>query len=347
MKQIDQIGKVGAARLSVISNAILTILKLTTGLLSGSVGVVSEAAHSGSDLIASFIALFSVRMSNRPADEEHPYGHGKVESISGILEAMLILLAACTIIYTAVEKLLRPLVLPAVAWGMAVMGLSVAVNIGVSYVLFKVARATDSLALLADAEHLRTDVLTSLGVLVGLVLIKVTHWAALDPIIGIVVAMIIIWIGMQLIKDGLRSLMDVRLPESDLQKIYDALAEEPRILGYHKLRTRKSGSTRYIDFHIQVDDNLSLVDAHSLTEKLEDKIRNTLPNVEVVIHTEPYSDEMRHWREYHTGAPIQSPRPGRGHGWGRIRKQEHHTDTSVHPPKPASKRQNPPTKPAI
>ncbi len=341
MKQIDQTGKVGAARLSIISNTTLTILKLIVGLLSGSVGVISEAAHSSIDLIASFIALLSVRMSNQPADEEHPYGHGKAESISGILEGMLIWLAAGTIIYTAVEKLRRPLALPAVDWGMAVMGLSVVVNIGVSYVLFKVARATDSLALLADAEHLRTDVLTSLGVLVGLALIKVTHWAVLDPIIGIVVALLITWIGIQLIKDGLQSLMDVRLPEADLQKIYEALTEEPGILGYHKLRTRKSGSTRYIDFHIQVDDNLSLVDAHSLTEKLEDKIRNTLPNVEVVIHTEPYSDEMRHWSEYHSGVSLQSQKPGRGHSWSRIRNQERHSSASTHPPKPTSKRQNP------
>src|SRR5207302_325504 len=172
--------KVAAARLSIISNSLLTALKLGVGIFSGSVSVISEAAHSATDLIASVIAFLSVRVADRPADEDHPYGHGKIESISALAEALLILGAAAWIVYEAVQKLMSHEHRPRVDLGMAVMVVSVIVNSLVARHLHRVAEATDSLALAADAKHLSTDIYTSVGVLVGLATVRITGWVAAD-----------------------------------------------------------------------------------------------------------------------------------------------------------------------
>lgn len=296
--------KVAAARLSVISNTGLTLLKLAAGLATGSISVLSEAVHSGTDLIASWIAFFSVRVADRPADAEHPYGHGKVESLSGLAEALLIFAAAAVIIYESVEKLrwrgdpIKP------DLGMAVMLASVLVNTLVARYLFHVARKTDSLALEADAEHLRTDIFTSVGVLAGLALVRVTGWQVFDPLIAIGVSLLIVHAAWRLIRGALEPLLDAQLPAADLETLRRLLEDEPSVLGYHKLRTRKSGSARYVDAHVLMEDEMSLLEAHELTEKIEDRIRAALPNVEITLHTEPYRAEQRHQFEQHGG-----PRP--------------------------------------
>lgn len=293
------ISKVAAAKLSVISNTVLTITKLVVGNVTGSVSVLSEAAHSANDLVAAGIAYFSVRMSDRPADARHPYGHGKIESVSGMVEALLVFGAAGYIIYEAASKLVhraeRLLVLP----GIAVMVLSAVTNILVSQRLFRVARETDSLALRADAEHLRTDVVTSVGVVLGLGIVHVTGWYVLDPIVAIGVALIICRAAYALTRDALHGLMDTGLPDADLRTVIGVLEAEPAVLAYHKVRTRKSGSSRHIDAHVLVADDMTLSEAHELTERLEDEIRSKLPRAEVMLHTEPHDAEMEHQREHH------------------------------------------------
>lgn len=290
-----------AARLSIVSNTLLALGKLAVGLATGSLSVLSEAAHSGSDLIASWIAYFSVRVSDRPADVRHPYGHGKAESLSGLAEAALIFGAAGYIIYEASSRLRTGEGPHRVDLGIAVMTVSIVLNTVVATRLFRVARQTDSLALEADAEHLRTDVFTSLGVLAGLILVHATGNPLLDPIAALVVAGMILRAAWRISRNALDLLMDARLPEEDVDVVRKILQDQPEVLGYHKLRTRKSGSSRYVDAHVFMDDHLTLLESHGLTEKLEDRIREELPNAEVTLHTEPFEYEQHHQMEEHGG----------------------------------------------
>ena len=295
--------KVNAARLSIISNTTLTIIKLVAGIMTGSVSVLSEAAHSATDLMASWIAFFSVRVSEQPADEKHPYGHGKVESLSGMAEALLIFGAAGYIIYESIFRILHQTPPPKADIGIAIMTFSMITNILVSEYLFKMAKTTDSLALEADAQHLRTDIFTSLGVVIGLILVRLTRIRWMDPAAAIVVALMIFHAATQLTVNALAPLMDANLPDEEIDVIKRNLLSDKRVLAFHKLRTRKSGSSRIIDAHILVDDNLSLVEAHALTELLEDRIREGLLNCEITLHTEPYREEQRHQYLFH-GGPL-------------------------------------------
>ena len=299
--------KVAAARLSLYSNIFLTGIKLAAGLLSGSVSVLSEAAHSASDLLASSIALVSVRVANLPPDEEHPYGHGKAESLSTLAEAVLLLFAAAWIIYEAITRLVAGAGPRRLGWGIAVMAISAVVNLLVVRTMFRVARQTDSLALHADAENHRADIYTAAGVLAGLVLVRITRRSLFDPILAIGVSMLIVRAAWRLIWGALGPLMDTKLPRSDVDRVRKVLDSEPGVLGYHRLRTRKSGSVRHVDAHVQMDDDMTLREAHDLTERVEDRIRQELPNTEVTLHTEPYRAELRHQHENHGGPP-----PGNG-----------------------------------
>jgi cation diffusion facilitator family transporter len=297
--------KVAAARVSIISNTLLTALKLVAGFATGSVSVLSEAAHSANDLVASAIAFVSVRVSDRPADPRHPYGHGKVESMSGLIQAVLIFGAAAYIVYEAVSRLRQPPEPLRVGFGLVVMVLSSVTNVLVARYLFRVSEATDSLALRADAEHLRTDVVTSVGVIVGLALVAVTGRSELDPIAALLVALVIVRAAYRLVRAALEPLMDARLPEGDLALVKSVLDAEPSVMAYHKLRTRKSGSSRHVDAHVLVDDHLTLVEAHALTERLEDRIRELLPRAEVMLHTEPHDAEVEHQLEFHGSVEPQ------------------------------------------
>ena len=287
--------KIRVARLSVISNTILVALKLVVGLLIGSVSILSEAIHSGMDLVASGIALFSVRTSSIPADAEHPFGHGKVENISGSIEALLIFAASLWIIYEAIQKLIHPRPLEFAGWGVIVMLFSVATNIVVSEKLFKVARETDSVALEADALHLRTDVFTSIGVMVSLGMIWAghrflpdpnIHW--LDPAAALGVAVLIMHAAYRLTVRSARDLMDVQLPPEEEAWIHDLiLTQRPAIHGFHKLRTRKAGNFRFIEFHIKVDPDMSVGVSHRITDELTASLKRHFPHASVTIHTEP------------------------------------------------------------
>jgi cation diffusion facilitator family transporter len=287
--------KIGAAFLSVISNVTLMTMKIVVGLLIGSVSIISEAIHSGIDLLAAVIALISVRTSSIPADEEHPFGHGKIENISGTVEALLIFIAAIWIIYEAARKLIHPEPLEAVGWGVAVMLTSVLVNSVVSEVLFRVGRETDSVALQADAWHLRTDVYTSAGVLVSLMIVGLgrqyrpdLYLAWLDPVAAFAVAAIILRAAYNLTVQSARDLMDVQLPPEEAAWIRGLILEQsPVIRGFHKMRTRKAGHFRFIEFHIQVDSKMSVEEAHRLTQEISDRIREKYPDSTVTIHVEP------------------------------------------------------------
>jgi len=293
--------KAAAAWLSVISNTSLVAGKLVVGLFIGSVSVISEAIHSGVDLVAAVIALFAVKTSHKVADEEHPFGHGKVENISGTVEALLIFLAAGWIIYEAVHKLLEPQSIEAVGWGVAVMLVSSVVNTFVSRMLFKVGKETDSIALQADAWHLRTDVYTSAGVMVGLGLILLgerflpnTNLLWLDPVAAIVVALMIVRAAWKLTVESGRDLLDASLPVEETAWIREYLRGiGPSVRGFHHLRTRKAGSHRFVEFHLVVDKNLSVDAAHRLSDGLTRAIKERFPVSTVTIHVEPCDGQCR------------------------------------------------------
>lgn len=287
--------KIGVALLSVASNTTLVLLKVVVGLFTGSVSIISEAIHSGVDLLAALIAWFAVRTSGRPADEDHPFGHGKYENISGAVEALLIFLAAAWIIYEAVKKLLHPVPLEHVALGTVVMLISAVVNIIVSQRLFKVGRETDSVALQADAWHLRTDVYTSVGVMLGLTALWLNdiiapdvnlHW--IDPIAAILVAMMIIKAAYHLTLESARDLLDVSLPADEEKWIRERVCDwSPTVRGFHRLRTRKSGAHRFIQFHLLVDGRTSVDESHRMNDEIVAAIKEQYPGSMVVIHMEP------------------------------------------------------------
>lgn len=302
--------KIVAARLSIASNATLVLLKLLVGITSGSISILSEAFHSASDLLAAGIALVAVRIADVPPDDRHPYGHGKAESLSGLAEALLIFVAAGYIFYEAINKIRTPhhSPHPSINIGLVLMAFSALLNTVLSAYLFRVAEETESLALKADAEHLRTDVLTSIGVFVGLLLVRITENNIFDPLTALVVALFILKTTWNLAKDALNLLLDERLPEGEEAKIRQILEQDPLVLGYHKLRTRKAGAHRYADVHVQIDDNSTLIEAHDITEEIEDKIRAIFPSMSVSIHIEPYHIEMEHQRKVH-GVHYDNPLP--------------------------------------
>lgn len=280
--------KVLAATLSVISNSALVVLKLLVGLLSGSVSIIAEGIHSANDLVASLIALISVRIAELPPDKEHPYGHGKAESISAAAEAILIVGAAAWIVVEAIQKILKPRPVEYLGWGTAVMGTSVLLNVLVSRYLFRVAREEDSPALEADAHHLATDVYTSLGVLAGLAVTWLTGWHVVDPLVAVAVAALILRIGLSLTAKSLHHLMDAQLPTAEVSRIEGILNGDPRIHSWHNLRTRKSGNTRHIDLHIVFRTDATLLEAHQVADDLEKRIAKELAPAHVVIHVDPY-----------------------------------------------------------
>jgi len=297
--------KVAVAWLSVASNTSLVVFKVVVGLLIGSVSVISEAIHSGVDLVAAAIALFAVKTSSKPADERHPFGHGKFENLSGTVEAVLIFFAAGWIVYEAVKKLIRPQeidIQPSL--GVAVMAMSAGVNWIVSRMLFRVGKETDSIALQADGWHLRTDVWTSIGVMVGLGLIWLgdrffpqlgSTLHLIDPIAAIMVAALIVKAAGQLTLKSARDLMDEILPPEEEARIKQTLTTfVPMVRGFHRMRTRKAGATRFIEFHIFVDGKMSVEESHRLSHQIAQRIQDQFPGSSVTVHVEPCSGNCDH-----------------------------------------------------
>ncbi len=304
-----------AARLSLGSNLLLLVLKLAVGVVSGSVSVLSEAAHSASDLIASALTLFSVRLVDLPPDESHPYGHGKVEGISTLLQGALLGVVAAAIVSESVHRLLWHAPPPRVGWGLAVMGASALANVFVARAVRRVARDTGSLALEAVSRDHLADIYAASGVLLGLVLVRLTGRGVFDSLLALAVAALIFHSAWGLGRDAVALLMDTPLPHHEVEAVQRILREAPGVLGFHKLRTRNSGSVRHVDAHILLEDSMPLVEAHALTEAVEDMIRDVLPHTEVTLHSEPFQAELSHQQQVHgrtlsqNAPPPQNPAP--------------------------------------
>jgi cation diffusion facilitator family transporter len=281
--------KLRAARLSIASNAGLIVLKLVAGAATGSIAIVTEAVHSSIDLLASFVAFFSVRKADEPADESHMYGHEKVENLAAALEGILILVGAGIIIFESARRLSHPRDVESLGFGIAAVGISMVVNLAVSTYLSRQARATDSPALEGDAAHLRTDALTSGGVVAALALVAITDEQSVDPITALVVAAVIVWSGIRIVNRSSRVLVDEALPEDELAQVGEAIAlrRADEVVGYHKLRARRAGSRRHIDLHVQFATGTTLERAHYLSHQLQGEIERRIPHADVLIHQEP------------------------------------------------------------
>jgi cation diffusion facilitator family transporter len=284
----DQV-KERAAWLSIVSNSLLIALKIAAGVITGSVAIITEAVHSSVDLVASFIAFFSVRKADEPADESHPYGHEKVENLAAAFEGLLIVLGAAIIIFEAIKKLTETPHVEKLGVGIGVIGFSAVVNLFVSAFLYRRARETDSPALEGDAAHLRTDAVTSIGVLVALALVAITGVNALDPIAALVVAVAIVFSGVRLITRSSRVLVDEALPDEEMHGVAEAIRSvgAPEVIGFHKIRARRGGSRRYVDLHVQFRRGTSLERAHDVSHLLQAAIRDRLGDADVLIHLEP------------------------------------------------------------
>jgi cation diffusion facilitator family transporter len=289
--------KQAAARLSLGSNLTLLVVKLGVGLLTGSVSVLSEAAHSASDLFASILAVVSVRVVDMPPDEKHPYGHGKAEGISTLGQGLLLSLVAAYIIFEAAKKLVEPHEAQHVEWGMGVMAASALINVFVVRFVLRAAQKTGSLALIAVSKDHMADIYAAIGVLIGLVLVRITGKTYFDSLMAIAVALLIVRSAWHLFREATHILMDTNLPAEDIERVKEILDSEPKVLAYHKIRTRQAGSVRHVDAHILLDDHSTLLEAHDLTEEIEDRIREVLPGAAVLLHTEPYHAEQEHQNE--------------------------------------------------
>ena len=276
------------ATTSIISNAIIIILKFIAGFISGSISIISEAVHSFSDFLASILTFFAISRSSEPADKEHPFGHGKYEDMSGFIEGLLIVLASVYIVYEASKKLIFGYHAE-IESELCIFAMTFAVlaNIIVSKCLFFVAKKSNSVSLYADAEHLRTDVFSSLGVLLGLITIKITGLTILDPIIAIIVAGIIFKAGYTIMKQTLNNLLEGSISKNEMEEITKILDTFQNIKGYKDLKARNIGPMIKMELTVLFDNDMKIYDCHKICDEIEHAITNKIGNISIIIHSEP------------------------------------------------------------
>jgi cation diffusion facilitator family transporter len=270
----------------------MTAMKVGAGLLSGSVSVLSEGIHSGLDLVSATIAFFTVRVAGQPADVEHPFGHGKIETLSSLVESLLLIVAAGFIIWEGFEHLYHPTAIQHEVLAMVTIGISLVI----SWYMYRhnsmAAVATESSAIQVNALHFLSDVVAAAGVLIGLVLMKLTGWLIIDPIMAFAVAGYIIVITGKQVKKAIQELSDTTLPEGEINQIKGVLEKfKSSVIEAHDLRTRKSGATRHIDFHLVVCGQMSVNESHAVCDRMELALYELFPRASVNIHVEPCEHE--------------------------------------------------------
>ncbi|MDD5338570.1 MAG: cation diffusion facilitator family transporter [Dehalococcoidales bacterium] len=282
-------GRKGAVRLSVIVVISLIVIKIVVAVITGSLSILAQGIDSFMDLFAVSITFLAIHLSAKPADKEHPFGHGKAENIAAIIQAVLIFFAGGAIIYSAVMRGSDPTELELTEAGIAVMAVSIVASILLFRHLRKVAREEDSMALEANARNIATDVYSASAVLIGLVVVRFTGWKIIDDILAGIVALLILKVGIDVLRSSFGGLVDVKLPEEEEKHIRAAITEHygSDVVEFHKLRTRKSGIQRYIDLHLVMPKHLSVEQAHAMCDHLEKDMKNRLRYTDVTIHVEP------------------------------------------------------------
>ena len=285
----------GAANLLIGVVVSLILLKVITGWVSGSISVFAQAADSFLDLFAGLVTFFAVRVATKPADEEHPFGHGKVEDMAGMVQGVLIFIAAGLIVYSSVGRIINKTPIELAEAGMVAMVVSMVASILLSRHLLKVSRATGSVVLEANARNITGDIYSTAAVLIGLLVVRLTGLSILDPIMAIGIAIYIAKLAYDAINKPLLGLVDASLPHSEQAVIKSCLAEQgSQIVGFHELRTRRAGNQRYIDLHLVLAKDISLEQAHQVCDLLELDIRARLPRTNVIIHVEPCDGKCKY-----------------------------------------------------
>jgi cation diffusion facilitator family transporter len=301
---IERRGLLRFALLSVVAAVVTIGLKTAAYVITGSIGLLSDALESLANLVAALVALYALWVAARPPDEEHTYGHTKAEYFSSGFEGLLIVAAAVGIVVAAVRRLIEPQPIQDPALGLLINALASVVNLAVARVLLRVGKRHESITLEADAQHLMADVWTSLGVIAGVTAAVATGWHRLDPIVAIAVALNVLRSGSRLLRRSVYGLLDTSLPEETLGKIKAILdAHSGAGVRYHALRTRQAGARRFISFHILVPGNWTVQRGHDLLERIEEQIREVVPNSVVDTHLEPIEDPVS-WEDTRLERPA-------------------------------------------
>lgn len=276
------------AAISLVVTVALLVLKLVLGLVSGSIAVLGDAVDSATDLVGGAAALLSVRISRTPADETHPYGHGKIEGISASVAATILALGGALIAVQAIIRLVDGSPGIDVGVGLIAMGVAAAANVIMAVFMRREAKRSGSMALNAEATHLQTNIVQAGAIIGGLLLVEVTDKTFFDPITALLLSAYMAWVAWGLIRVALREVMDEALPDEDLREIAAVIeAHKGEIRGYHRLRTRKAGSARHVDMHLLFEGESSVHQAHEVADAISDDIQHRLPGAVVVIHVEP------------------------------------------------------------
>jgi len=285
-------GRSGAARLSILVVVSLIVLKVVVGIITGSLSVLAQAIDSFLDLFAVIITFLAIRVAARPADESHPFGHGKAENVAAIIQAVLIFFAGGSIIYAAIRRIQTEAALEMTEAGMVVMAVSIAASIFLSRYLLRISRQEDSMALEANAHNIAADVYSAAAVFIGLLVVRFTDITIIDPILAGVVALYIFKVAFDVLRKSFGGLVDVKLPESEESAVRLAITEHftSEVVSFHRLRTRKAGNQRHIDLHLVMPKHISIEEAHDMCDHLEKDIEGRLLNTDVIIHVEPCDD---------------------------------------------------------
>jgi ferrous-iron efflux pump FieF len=287
--EAEDAAKTSVARLSILAAAFLVVLKLATGFITGSISVWASLLDSTMDIFASAINYVAVRAAARPADEDHAYGHGKAESLAGLFQSIVIAASGIFLIYESIRRIIYPNQINSEWVGIITMLVAALVSVALVVRLRRVARETESPALQADATHYVTDIYTNLSALLALVIVGLTPWQIADPLISIAIAFYILWSAVTVGHESIDVLMDRRLPLKVDEQIASVVSRyrDQGVLGFHDLRTRRSGSQKFIDLHLEVERNMSLQDAHDATVRVLREIEAEIPRARVHIHTDP------------------------------------------------------------
>jgi ferrous-iron efflux pump FieF len=285
----EERAKVRAAQLSILAAAFLIALKTVTGFLTGSISVWASLLDSTMDIFASLINFFAVRAASRPADEDHDYGHGKAESLAGLFQSVVIAASGLFLIWEAARRIITPHPIASELIGVSVMLIAIFVSAALVVRLRRVARETESPALLSDSLHYATDIYTNASALLALVIVLLTGWLIADPLISIAIALYILWSAFGVGREAVDVLMDKRLPheiDEQVASVVDSFRVQG-VIGFHDLRTRRSGSQKFIDLHLEMEGDKSLEEAHDLSVRVLRAIEAKIPRSRVQIHTDP------------------------------------------------------------
>lgn len=280
-------GKRGASIIAVAGGIAIFGIKLGAYFMSGSIALLSDALESIVNIAASFLMVYSVYVSGMPADEDHHYGHQKIENISSMAEGFLIIIAVIFIAHTALERIANPVALKSVEASLGVSLFATALNGGLSWYLSRVSREVGSIALEGDAKHLLSDVITSVGVVAGLWVAQLTGWAILDPVIALLISALVLKMGVELIRGSSRGLMDDHVPEVEEEIMTLLQGHKSQFVDFHDVKTRRSGNQVFAELHLSVDPSMTVQEAHEFTDHLEEDIKNEMPDVSLTIHVEP------------------------------------------------------------